>query len=93
VGAATLIPWSTLFRSVNEGQTISALSEYYDVTTHLVEYRIKITGAYRLYSSRQRCPTSYNRGLPKVRALKPADNLRPRIGTITKSAPCCFRFH
>jgi hypothetical protein len=54
VGAAALIPWSTFFHSVNSGQAIDEISEIYDVTTQLVEYRIKITGAYRLYLSRQK---------------------------------------
>lgn len=53
IGAAALIPWVTLFPELNKGSTIQDLAEAYDVTTQLVLYRIKITGAYRLYISRQ----------------------------------------
>lgn len=54
VGAAALLPWQTFFAAVNAGHTIQDLAEYYDVTPHLVKYRIKITGAFRLFQSRQR---------------------------------------
>ncbi len=54
IGAAALLPWSTFFCALNAGQNAKDLAEEYDVTTHLIEYRIKITGAYRLYRSRRR---------------------------------------
>jgi len=54
VGAATLLPWQTFFRALNSGHTVEKLAEDYDVTTALVTYRIKITGAYNVYQSRQR---------------------------------------
>ena len=54
VGAAALLPWVTFFPVLNVGRTIEELTEIYDVTTELIEYRIKITGAFRLYQARQR---------------------------------------
>lgn len=54
VGAAALLPWTTFFSAVNAGQEIDEMAERYDVTTQLIEYRIKITGSYRLYQSRRR---------------------------------------
>jgi len=54
VGAAALVPWDTLFPALNGGASVDDLSEAYDVTTELITYRIKITGAYRLYEARQR---------------------------------------
>jgi IrrE N-terminal-like domain len=54
VGAAALIPWQTLYPAMNAGLSLEELSQRYDVTTQLIEYRIKITGAYRFYQSRQR---------------------------------------
>ncbi len=54
IGAAALIPWSTFFPLLNIGASTEDLAEKYDVTRNLIEYRIKITGAYRLYMSRQK---------------------------------------
>jgi hypothetical protein len=54
IGAAALLPWSTFFAAVNAGRRIEEMAEEYQVTTQLIEYRIKITGAYRLYRSRSR---------------------------------------
>jgi uncharacterized protein DUF955 len=53
IGAAALIPWSEFFPAVNRGKCTDELAESFDVTTELILYRIKITGAYRLYKSRQ----------------------------------------
>src|SRR6266851_6629624 len=53
VGAAALLPWQTFFRRVNAGRTIDDLAEDYDVTPHLVGYRIKITGLYAVFRKRQ----------------------------------------
>ncbi len=53
IGAAALLPWSTFFSDVNEGQTVEELAAGYDVSEDLVIYRIKITGAFRLFQSRQ----------------------------------------
>lgn len=52
VGAAALLPWSTFFHMINAGTHVADIAETYDVTTQLVEYRIKITGATNLYQSR-----------------------------------------
>jgi hypothetical protein len=53
VGAAVLLPWSMFFHRVNDGWTIDRISEEFDVTDQLVEYRIKVTGASALFRSRQ----------------------------------------
>jgi hypothetical protein len=54
IGAAALLPWPTFFPAVKDGQTIEELALGYDVSEDLILYRIKITGAYHLYQSRQR---------------------------------------
>ena len=54
VGAAVLMPWSLFFPPLNNGMSSVELSEEFDVTTQLVEYRIKIAGAKKLYDARQR---------------------------------------
>lgn len=54
IGAAALVPWGTLFPRLKSGATLGCLAEDYDVTTDLIVYRIKITGAYRLHIARQR---------------------------------------
>lgn len=53
VGAAVLLPWSFLFHRLNDGTELEELSETFDVTVQLVEYRIKVTGATALYRSRR----------------------------------------
>lgn len=52
IGAATLLPWATFYSAIDSGQTVKSMAEQYQVTTQLIEYRIKITGAYRLFQSR-----------------------------------------
>jgi hypothetical protein len=54
VGAAALIPWSTFFQALNAGSSVDEMADAYDVTRELIEYRIKVTGAYRLFVSRQK---------------------------------------
>jgi len=54
VGAAALIPWEAFFRAINAGTTICQLAETYELSEQLITYRVKITGAYKLYSARQR---------------------------------------
>lgn len=54
VGAAALLPWQSFFKALNAGQTIEELAELHNVALELVQYRIKITGAFNLYKSRQR---------------------------------------
>lgn len=56
VGAAALLPWSTFYHMLDAGTPVVDIAETYDVTTPLVEYRIKITGATNLY--RNRCRAS-----------------------------------
>ena len=54
IGAAALLPWAAFYSSINSGQSIEAMAELYEVTVQLIEYRIKITGAYKFFRSRQR---------------------------------------
>lgn len=57
IGAAALIPWATFFHLLNSGTAVEALAEEYDVTPELIQYRIKITAAHKLYIARQRLYT------------------------------------
>jgi hypothetical protein len=57
IGAAALLPWQSFFKSLNAGRTVDELAETHEVTPDLISYRIKITGAYRLYQARQRAKT------------------------------------
>jgi hypothetical protein len=52
VGAAVLLPWYLFFPLLNKGTALEELAEEFDVTSQLVEYRIKISGASALYRSR-----------------------------------------
>ena len=63
IGAAALLPWSTFYHMLDQGTQVSAIADAYDVTTQLVEYRIKITGATNLY--RNRCARSSNLQIDK----------------------------
>lgn len=54
VGAAVLLPWALFFPKINAGAGVEDLSEEFDVTSQLIEYRIKICGATALFRSRQR---------------------------------------
>jgi hypothetical protein len=54
VGAAALLPWSQIFAWLNRGNSVDQIADHFDVSSQLVEYRIKITGASRLYWSRRR---------------------------------------
>jgi hypothetical protein len=52
VGASALIPWQGLYPLVTRGIPVEELAGRFDVTPQLIEYRIKVTGAYRFYQSR-----------------------------------------
>lgn len=52
VGAAALLPWTSFYHALDAGIDIGQMAEDYDVTTELIKYRIKITGATNLYRSR-----------------------------------------
>jgi len=54
VGAAVLMPWSLFFHCVNNGMTADEMADEFDVTSYLIQYRIKITGGSKLYAARQR---------------------------------------
>lgn len=54
IGAAALLPWAAFFSAINDGMSVPELSAHYGVSTQLIEYRIKICGASRLFDARQR---------------------------------------
>ena len=58
IGSATLIPWQTLLPALKAGKSVSELAETYDVSTDLINYRIKITAGSRLYKARERARKS-----------------------------------
>jgi hypothetical protein len=54
IGAAALLPWARMFALMNNGDSASDIADHFEVSVPLVEYRIKITGASRLYGARRR---------------------------------------
>lgn len=50
-GAAALVPYSSLRRSVLKGQTSSQIAKHFRVSRELVEYRLKVTRLWRIYRS------------------------------------------
>lgn len=70
IGAAALIPWSNFFTLLNRGYNVAELAEHYDVTQDLIVYRIKITGASRLYKARQRKKAKGSK--PVLGVIKPS---------------------
>ncbi|CAN5436799.1 hypothetical protein BH10ACI3_BH10ACI3_15370 [soil metagenome] len=51
-GAAALIPYTALRRMVNEGKTIKEIATHFRVSRALVEFRIKISRLWGLYSEK-----------------------------------------
>lgn len=54
VGAAVHIPWHLMFPLVNNGATKPQLRDHFDVSGALIDYRLKVTAAWRVYHARQR---------------------------------------
>lgn len=54
VGAAALLPWGSFFQALNRGDNVEQLSASFEVSTQLIQYRIKVCGATALYKARQR---------------------------------------
>lgn len=50
-GAAALLPYSALRRSLLKGQTSSQIARHFRVSRELVEYRLKVTRLWRAYRS------------------------------------------
>ena len=50
-GAAALVPYSSLRRSLLKGQTSSQIARHFRVSRELVEYRLKVTRLWRTYRS------------------------------------------
>jgi hypothetical protein len=53
VGAAAIMPWASFFHDLNDGASIDEIAAKYEISTALVVYRIRITGATNLHRSRQ----------------------------------------
>ncbi len=53
VGAAAIMPWASFFHDLDEGASIEEIAARYEISTALVVYRIRITGATNLHRSRQ----------------------------------------
>ena len=51
IGAAALVPYSALRRSVLKGQTSAQIARHFRVSRELVEYRLKVTRLWRTYRS------------------------------------------
>lgn len=54
VGSAVLLPWASFYHRLDAGLPLELIAEEFGVTMQLVQYRIKTTGASRLYLSRVR---------------------------------------
>ena len=50
-GAAALVPYSSLRRSLLKGQTAAQIAKHFRVSRELVEYRLKVTRLWRVYRS------------------------------------------
>ncbi len=53
IGAAALVPFSSLKRYIEEGKTSREIAEHFDVSYQLVEYRIKVSRLWKKYISVQ----------------------------------------
>jgi len=54
VGCAGLLPWGAFFHDLNAGLSMTELAIKYQVSEQLIAYRIKTSGAHKLYQARQR---------------------------------------
>jgi Predicted Zn peptidase len=52
VGAAALVPYSALRRMVYQGKTSREIARHFNVSRELVEYRIKVSRLWEVYSSK-----------------------------------------
>lgn len=51
-GTAALVPYTALKRMVNEGKTVSEIARHFRVSKPLVEFRIKVSRLWELYSTK-----------------------------------------
>lgn len=51
-GTAALVPYTALKRMVNDGKTINEIARHFDVSRPLVEFRIKVSRLWELYSTK-----------------------------------------
>ena len=51
-GTAALVPYTALKRMVNEGKTVTEIAEHFHVSKPLVEFRIKVSRLWELYSKK-----------------------------------------
>lgn len=52
VGAAALVPYSALRRMVHQGKTSREIARHFNVSRELIEYRIKISRLWEIYSNK-----------------------------------------
>ncbi|MBK6748585.1 MAG: ImmA/IrrE family metallo-endopeptidase [Acidobacteria bacterium] len=51
-GTAALVPYTALKRMVNEGKTVAEIARHFQVSKPLVEFRIKVSRLWELYSTK-----------------------------------------
>ena len=51
-GTAALVPYTALKRMVNEGKTVNEIARHFQVSKPLVEFRIKVSRLWELYSTK-----------------------------------------
>ncbi len=51
-GTAALVPYTALKRMVNEGKTVAEIARHFQVSKPLVEFRIKVSRLWELYSKK-----------------------------------------
>lgn len=51
-GAAALVPYTALQRMINEGKTVNEIARHFNVSRALVEFRMKISRLWELYSQK-----------------------------------------
>lgn len=52
VGAAALVPYSALRRMVHQGKTSREIARHFNVSRELIEYRIKVSRLWEVYSNK-----------------------------------------
>ena len=51
-GTAALVPYTALKRMVNEGKTVNEIARHFNVSRALVEFRIKVSRLWEVYSTK-----------------------------------------
>lgn len=56
IGAAALVPFSSLRRAIRDGESTSEIARHFRVSRDLIEYRLKVTRLWGSYKSAQAQP-------------------------------------